>query len=169
MNTGASVGSSVALHFFPLLEWGEVLAAGRTDGAGAGGQWRVWINEGRPLTDGVTLADGCFNYSPPSPPAPRSPSCQGEDGNEPLLGALLPVSRQPPQLLYVSNLVLQQHSGSTSRQARPLRPGQQILDRAPPSLAPLASIPSSLPGGIIIVNVSVVRGRHFEGQKWGRR
>lgn len=30
-----------------------------------GGPASAWINEGRPLTDGVTPADGCFNYSPP--------------------------------------------------------------------------------------------------------
>lgn len=46
----------------------------------------AWNNEGRLLTDGVTPADGCFNYSPP-----RSTSCQRKNGNELLLGALFSV------------------------------------------------------------------------------
>lgn len=39
-------------------------AAGRMDGE-VGCWGRVWINEGRLVTDGATSVDGCFNFSLP--------------------------------------------------------------------------------------------------------
>lgn len=138
-----------------------------------------WINEGHLVTDGVTPVDGCFNYSPPlyilsgeewklaaargrfrlglqSFPSltsrlPKSPICQ-----KPFcVGAEVRADKCLP--LRLSSPVTPDHK-SCSPSHRPLRP----------------SIPLGLPGGIIIISATARSlrlsvGRHFEGQKWGRR
>lgn len=75
---------SAALRSLILMKKRRQRREGRMERGG--GPASAWINEGRPLTDGVTPADGCFNYSPS-----RSTSCQRKNGNELLLGALFSV------------------------------------------------------------------------------
>lgn len=59
MDSGCSAGSSIVLQFHRrLLQQGETCSqhGGRMDDGG-----KVWINEGRLVTDGATPVDGCFN------------------------------------------------------------------------------------------------------------